>query len=123
MKYQYTDDMNEISGFGGGYETACRAMVVAGLEHLDANPTADPKFHGHEGIYGIITEDNDDAKALTAAVVAVTGGDCTGAMHQATVSHILWIRKNGWDRYCAESRARKANNALHVQPGREAGGL
>ena len=31
-KYQYTDDMGEISGFGEGYEATCRAMVVAGLE-------------------------------------------------------------------------------------------
>ena len=42
-KYVYTDNMSEISGFGGGYEAACRAMVVAGLEHLDANPQADRK--------------------------------------------------------------------------------
>ena len=59
---EYTKDMGEISGFGGGYEEACRKMVLAGLDWFDANPDADPQFHGYEGIYGIITEDNDDAK-------------------------------------------------------------
>ena len=111
-KYVYTDDMSELSGFGGGYEATCRAMVVAGLEHLDAHPEADPKFHGYKGIYGIITEDNADAKALSEAVVKAANGDCTGAMHQASISHVLWIRKNGWDRYCAESRERQANRVI-----------
>ena len=101
---QYTDDMDEISGFGGGYEAACRAMVLAGLDWLDAHPDADPKFHGLEGIYGIIQEDNADAKALSDAVVAASSGDCTAAMHQAAIGHIFWIRNNGWEKYAEESR-------------------
>ena len=106
-KYTFTDDMGEISGFGGGYEQVCRDMLVAGLTWLDSNPDADPKFHGYEGVYGILTEDNDDAKALSKAVVGGSGGDCTRAMHQAVVSSCLWIRKNGWDAYCAQMRAAK----------------
>lgn len=107
-KYQYTDDMKEISGFGGGYEAACRAMVVAGLEHLDAHPESRPKFHGYDGVFGLVVEDNADAKALSDAVVKACD-DCSGAMHQAAISHILWIRSNGWERYCAESRQRKTS--------------
>ena len=99
---EYTKDMGEISGFGGGYEEACRKMVLAGLDWFDANPDADPQFHGYEGIYGIITEDNDDAKALTEAVVAPAKGDCTGAMHQATMGHVMAARRLGWDGYVAE---------------------
>ena len=108
-KYQYTDDMKEISGFGGGYEATCRAMVVAGLEHLDQHPAEDPQFHGYKGVYGVITEDNAAAKALSDVVVKASNGDCTGAMRQAAISHVLWIRKNGWNRYCAEMTERKAN--------------
>ena len=110
-KYQYTDDMSELSGFGGGYEDTLRAMVVSGLEHLDANPHADPQFSGYKNIFGIITEDNADGKELSEAVVKAANGDCTGAMHQAAISHILWIRNNGWDQYCAEMRKRKAAEA------------
>ena len=104
-KYQYTEDMNEISGFGGGYEEACRKMVVAGLEWWDAHPDADPKFHGFKDVYGLAMEDNDDAKALSSAMVSVCD-DCTGAMHQATVGHVFWIHKNGWDKYVEESKRR-----------------
>jgi hypothetical protein len=108
MKYKYTDDMAELSGFGGGYEATCRAMVVAGLDWLDANPTADPKFYGYKHVYGIINEDNDDAKALTAVVLEAADGEATGAMHQASISHIVWIKAHGWEQYCQESRERKA---------------
>lgn len=102
MKYEWQEGMGEVSGFGGGYEAACRAMVKAGCDWLDAHPEAEPKFHGYTNIYGVISEDNDDAKSLSAAVVAGSGGDCTGAMHQATVSACLYIRKNGWEKYVEE---------------------
>lgn len=100
--YEYTDEMREISGLGGGYEATCRAMVVAGCEWCDDHPDADPQFKGYEGIYGIITEENDDAKALSDAIVAVTDGDCTGAMRQASVTHVMAVRRLGWDKYVEE---------------------
>ena len=98
-KYQFTDDMNEISGFGGGYEEACRAMLMAALEWLDANPEADPQFHGYKNIYGVISEDNNDATTLSQVIMDASEGDCTRAMHQAVVSAALWIRAHGWDAY------------------------
>lgn len=103
-KYVYTDDMGEISGFGGGYEDTCRKMVIAGVEWFDAHPEAKPQFHTYKNIYGVCSEDNDDAKQLTKAVIDVTNGDCTGAMHQAAIARILWIRTNGWEKYCVECR-------------------
>jgi hypothetical protein len=105
-KYTYTPDMGEISGFGGGYEDACRKMVIAGMEWFDANPQADPQFQGYKNIYGVINEENEDAKALSKAVLA-TCDDCTGAMHQASISHILAARRLGWEGYCAEMRKRE----------------
>lgn len=110
-KYLFTPTMGEISGFGGGYEQTCRNMLAAGMEWLDAHPEADPKFSGYQGVYGIVTEDNDDAKALSKAVVDGSGGDCTGAMHQAVVSHCLFIRKQGWDAYCAQMSAKDPAHA------------
>ena len=94
-KYIFTDDMSEISGFHGGYEEACRKMVVAGIEWFDEHPKADPQFHGFEGIYGIIQEDNDDARALSKTVVDASGGDCTGAMHQASIGHVFLMSSSG----------------------------
>jgi hypothetical protein len=101
-KYVFTSDMGEISGFGGGYEQTCRNMLAAGLEWLDEHPDADPKFQGMKGVFGVIFDDNEDAKALSDAVVEGADGDCTGAMHQAVVGSCLWIKENGWDAYCAE---------------------
>jgi len=109
-KYEFTPEMGEISGMGGGYEQTCRHMLRTGLEWFDKNPNANPRFHGFKNIYGIIEEDNDDAKALSKAVTDATD-DCTGAMHQAVVTSVLWIRKNGWDKYIKEmsKKERKDN--------------
>lgn len=106
-KYEWSDDMREISGFGGGYESTCRAMVTAGLKWFDDNPKADPKFHGFKNITGIIMEDNEDAKALSKAVVDGSKGDCTGAMHQYCVSHVLRAHAIGWKQYCKEMKQLK----------------
>ena len=105
-KYEFTKEMQEISGFGGGYEQTCRNMLKAGLEWLDENPKADPKFHGYKSIYGIIKEDNEDAKALTKAVIDASDHEATGAMHQAVIMKILWIRKNGWKKFVKEMSER-----------------
>jgi hypothetical protein len=101
-KYKWEKGMGEISGFGGGYELGCRAMLIAGLEYWDANPDLDPRFRGFKDVYGILSDDNKDAKRLDKAVVDAVDGECTGAMHQAVISSILYIKKNGWDHYVKE---------------------
>ena len=109
-KYEFTPEMGEISGFGGGYEQTCRDMLKAGLEWFDKNPKADPKFKGFKNIYGLIMEDNDDAKALSKAVTDATD-DCTGAMHQAVISSIFYIKKKGWDEYVKQMSKSEAKHA------------
>jgi hypothetical protein len=74
-KYAFTNNMKEISGFGGGYEETCRKMLIAAVEWLDDHPDADPQFYGYKNIYGVIHEDNDDAKALSKAVVDASGAE------------------------------------------------
>lgn len=102
-KYIFEEGMGEISGMGGSYEQACRDMLKTGLDYWDANPNLDPKFHGYKGVYGVISEDNKDAEALTKAVLSASD-DCTGAMHQAVIHAIFWIRKNGWDKYVKQMK-------------------
>jgi hypothetical protein len=104
--YDYTDRMDEISGFGGGYEASCRAMVKAGLEFWNQQgEDFDPHFRGWKGVFGLFMEDNDDAKALSAAVVAAVP-DCSSAMHQAAMSHIFAVRQLGWDEYVRQMEER-----------------
>lgn len=100
-QYEYpTGDF--ISGFGGEYEATCQKMVIAGVRWFDTHPKADPKFKGWKNIYGIIIEDNEDAKALSKAVVEASYSECTGAMQQATISHIMWIKMHSWEEYLVE---------------------
>lgn len=102
MKREYTEKMGEISGFGGGYEQACRKMVLGGLDWLDKNPEANPVFQEFKNVYGVTTGENDDMKNMQSAMFEASGKDCTGAMMQACTSHILFIKKNGWEKYVDE---------------------
>jgi hypothetical protein len=96
--YLWEPDMGEISGFGGEYERTCRAMLVAGLAWLAAHPDANPVFYEYKGIVGVLGEGNDDAKALSNAVVNAVE-DCTEIMYHAVISACMFIKKNGWDGY------------------------
>lgn len=102
--YRHTDDMPEISGFGGGYESICQNMLEAGVKWLTDHPSAKLEGHTFKGIYGVFTPDSDDAKAMDKAVIDAADGNATGAMHHAVMSRLFWISKNGWDAYCAELR-------------------
>lgn len=103
-KREWTDDMGEISGFGGGYEDACRAMLLAGLDWLDENPEVNPQHHGFKGVYGLTVSDNIDGENLEKAMAAASAEGCTGAMMQACLSHVYWVQAHSWDEYCAELR-------------------
>lgn len=105
MTREFTPEMGEISGFGGSYEAACRTMLLAGLDWLDAHPEADPKYKGYSNVFGLMMDDNEYAKQLDKAIIEAAealGASPTGAMHHAVISHILFIRKNGWDAYVAK---------------------
>lgn len=103
-KYTFTSSMREISGFGGSYEDACRKMVIAGVEWCEANPTADIKVGQFRNIYGIISEETPDTKTLVKVMCDASGDPdgVTGAMVQATVNHVVWIRMHTWDAYVVE---------------------
>lgn len=105
--FEWTDDMAEISGFGGGYELCCRRMISMGCAWWSEHPDANPRFRGFEGIYGLIDETNADAEALTKAVIDASDGEATGAMHQAAITHIMaWRHRfaGSWRAYQAEMR-------------------
>jgi len=95
-----------ISGFGGGYEATCQKMVRNGLKHVADNPKINPKYHGYTNVYGLCIGDNDDAKALSDAVC---GGFSeregpTGAMHQASITHLFYIMKHGYEGWLKKGR-------------------
>lgn len=108
MEYRHTEDMGEISGFGGGYEACCQAMLEAGVAWLNDHPNPDLDGHSFKGVYGVMIADSDDAKAMESAILQAAKGEATGAMHHSVMSRLFWIAKNGWDAYCAELRAREA---------------
>jgi len=115
-----TKDMAEISGFGGSYEAGCRAMVLAGVEWILTHQDAKPSWSTPRGLIGVDLDENDDCKAMEAAMLAapltIDGKEttvdeygATGAMVQFSKRHVMRAAKVGWEAYCKESRDRAAN--------------
>lgn len=105
--YEWEDGMGEISGFGGGYEAACRAMVKAGCEFLDSRPDLSPSFQESPQIFGVTLPD-DQMKLVEEVMLAASGGDCTGAMMHACSRAVLAIKAKGWDWYKGKMSEKKA---------------
>jgi hypothetical protein len=69
-------------------------MVAAGLKWLDENKGAKPSFDQFKHVYGITTNENDDMKKMQKAMYDAAGGECSGAMMQATTNQVLFDYKN-----------------------------
>lgn len=108
MDYKHTEDMGEISGFGGGYEATCQQMLHNGVKFLESKTeNADVRVLENPSIFGIVKLEGEDADALEAAVMDGIE-DCTGAMHHAVMGRLAYINKNGWDKYCTALREHEA---------------
>lgn len=105
---EYTDEMRELSGFGGGYEAACRKMALAGaryliehvsdelltrwkLDDLHAESKNEPSRRKQRSTYVAFEKVVGDAE-----------DGCTGAQHAAACYHAWSIRVLGWAAYKAK---------------------
>ena len=104
LQYCHTPEMGEISGMGGSYENGCQIMLNAGVEWLNEHKDADLQAHGYNNVYGLFIEDNDITKKLGDHIVAAVNKwnpDCgvSGAMHQAVMTNLFYVKEHGWDKY------------------------
>lgn len=104
-KYQYNEGCREISGFGGGYEDACRKMVIAGMEWWDEHPDAKVTYGQYENITGLTVNESDDCKALQNHMNEAIDKKATGAMMQAATNHVTAAHRLGWEKYLTEMHA------------------
>lgn len=102
-RYRHTPDMGEISGFNGDYEECCQRMLEAGMKWLNEHGNADLRAKGLKDVYGLLMPDTPETEELSEAITGAVE-DCTGAMHHAVMSRLMFIAKNGWDKYCEELR-------------------
>lgn len=103
MKYENIKGIGDISGFGGGYEQNCQTMLQAGYIWLIEHPKANLKGRTFQNVYGIFEPRGKDAKELEKAILASVD-DCTGAMHQAVMTHLFYIHFNGLQKWKDEMK-------------------
>ncbi|KKM61294.1 hypothetical protein LCGC14_1533190 [marine sediment metagenome] len=105
MERAWTDDMGEISGFGGSYEESCRAMVLAGIEWLEEHPDASVRFQEID----VISAETDEAKQFLDCLVETAeslGAGPAGAMVNFTTYRAMTAHKFGWEAYQGRMRDR-----------------
>lgn len=110
--YQFTNKMAEISGFGGKYENYCRKMVIAGINWCNEHPKANLSHKEYKHIYGLTTAESPDTKLMQEVIFKAVDNKQTNFMEQATLGHIMFIYKNGWDKYVKEMVKKKQKDLL-----------
>lgn len=109
-RLEFTEDMNEVSGFGGFYERCCRAGVCAGAAWFAGHPNARPVFNGLPDMIGLLVPANDDARSLQSAIdtALVTrddgtkvplGEELTALQFYTVINHTTYIAERGWNSY------------------------
>jgi hypothetical protein len=92
MNIEFTESMNEISGFGGYYERCCRRAVVVGAEWCAT----------HRGIFDPETIQQVICDALVAqddGCKVRLGDELTGTQMAVAMYHIRFISGHGWNEY------------------------
>lgn len=87
----------DLSGMGGGYENECQLMLQAGEKWLEENKPKDLKARTFEGIYGILEPASAETEQLSQYITK--DRDCTGAMHQCVMGHLIYIAKEGKEKW------------------------
>jgi len=95
----------DISGFGGGYEAKCQAMLIAGMDWLKKHLDFDfSSYKSYKHIYGVATAETSLAKELDGVLLAAAQGNYTGAMHQAVVFHLGYIHVHDYENWLEKAR-------------------
>lgn len=89
--FQWAEDMNEVSGFGGYYERCCRTAITAGADWCLQNPHADPSEIEKAIGAALVTRDDGSKVPLQYELTSTQMGV---AMH-----HVRYIAEHGWEKY------------------------
>lgn len=95
--FGFTDDMAEVTGLGGLYESHCRAGICTGAEWCAQHPNAD-------------LSDVRVARELTLTIfhtilvcddgsLSLLGKELSLAQIQLIADHVLFIAVHGWKNY------------------------
>ena len=98
MPIEFSEEMNEISGFGGFYERCCRAAVIAGAKWCVDHPHVFEQKAVEEAIRGA-TVVADDGRRLP------LWEELIGTQIAVVLVHIRHIAEHGWNDYVKKMSA------------------
>jgi len=104
QQYEWTDEMAEISGFGGEYELSCRKMITTGLEWLEDNDGPIAEFSTGHNVTARIDEGTEATGELRAHMASAVDVDPSPSMLHLCVKQALYAQEIGWDAYVTRLR-------------------
>ena len=116
-RYSFSETMNEISGYGGQYERACRAGTCAGADWFADHPREHPEFfYGTDAESDRVMAGNMAGHALLECIeqtdfIRDDGmhvpllEEMTEEMRHLILLHTLYIANHGWNQYVAKMTA------------------
>ena len=112
MSYRHTPDMDEISGFGGGYEQCCQDMLEAGVEWILDHPEFEFDAEGFQGVTGIIYANNEETQELMRTIIDASRNqdgvaEASGAQVHGVMLRLGFIASKGWEAYAKMCRGGK----------------
>jgi hypothetical protein len=99
QRYEWTDEMDEISGFGGEYEESCRQMVTAGLKWLERNDGPATEFSMGDNVFARIDEEAEATDELRTHMASAVDMDPSPSMLHLCVKHTLYAHEIGFEAY------------------------
>jgi len=116
MSFAFTEKMNEVSGYGGDYESMCRAGVCSGaqwfVEHGRTIPQFGASLYESGRIIALDAAGEALLKAIEAALFTREDGTrealrehLTPEMLQRILHHVLFIMHRGWNEYVEKMSA------------------
>lgn len=115
-EFEFTEQMNEISGYGGMYERACRIGVRTGAQWFASHLHAHPEFGQSSDTASFIQPLNEEGYGLLAAIEEADfvrddgvhvplAEQMTREMMSMVLFHTLYIAKKGWNNYMKKMTA------------------
>jgi len=96
-RYDWINEIGEISGFGGEYEESCRQMVTAGLKWLEQNEGPSTEFSTGDNVFAQIDEEADATDELRTHMVSAVDMDPSPSMLHLCLKHTLYANEIGWE--------------------------
>lgn len=112
VEIAYPPGVDVISGLGPDTECekACQKMIITGYKWLKNQPETSTIYCELISALEIIKNQSEVFQKLISVMSEAIENEATGAMIEASLRHLLYSFKHGWEKYLEEVMERESGN-------------